>query len=751
MLVTSPLQRATLVEVLSHPWIIKGFTGPPADHVPSRTPLRFEEIEFEIIKGMVGFEFGTEQEIHHQLLEVLDSEHYRKTVQAWEARKNGPGIDGEFEERTTERPSTRVDGKDMKGGVGRPPTNKRFSGLGFYGKKLAGGFNAAFAGSSTTKPSEEVSEGDRSVTKARQDAVVDPTRGFHPLISIYFLVYEKREREKIYGAGVFASSTLSLNGPPPPPAPISAYQSGSGVVAPVVADKPLTTLAAAAAAHAAAVHDGPTPPPPSTITSPRLMMTPQPRQRATAEDFAPHAATAPPAQRDFDKRSSFHPASTTASTPLPQSFRASASYEPLSPSPRDRRSLHIASPTVEDRATVGLDDTPLATPSSFARRFGSLLGRSSPSPDGDGKRSRQRASIAGSAHKAGNKTALSALPQVEEAEPGTPVAGPDVPLASPANGKTVKRASTIGELSPSRHQRSESMGVGPAKAATLSRSGGSTIMERQLSTGLPERPQTAGMLSESVQAPREAPQSHPQELGFVGRTASVSGSGFDTAKPVYLKGLFSVATTSTKSIARIREDIIRVLDRLAVQHRDVKSGFECYHSPSILLSSVQSPRLGTGDKDTLSGRGTLRKKSSKLGLLAGQKDLPTAPQSAGSQSSFGVPVAAGTTSSTSFTVLPPVSPTVEDPAVIASVRPASLAPSPALGASNNEDAAASELVVRFEIFIVKMPFLPGIHGLQFRRIGGNAWQYQMLGTLPLLERDPTNVSSARRILQELKL
>ncbi|KAI8457458.1 hypothetical protein BY996DRAFT_6907552, partial [Phakopsora pachyrhizi] len=38
-----------------------------------------------------------------------------------------------------------------------------------------------------------------------------------------------------------------------------------------------------------------------------------------------------------------------------------------------------------------------------------------------------------------------------------------------------------------------------------------------------------------------------------------------------------------------------------------------------------------------------------------------------------------------------------------------------------------DLVVRFKIFIVKMPLLPGIHGLQFRRISGNAWQYHTFG------------------------
>ncbi|OAV98299.1 hypothetical protein PTTG_25735 [Puccinia triticina 1-1 BBBD Race 1] len=42
-----------------------------------------------------------------------------------------------------------------------------------------------------------------------------------------------------------------------------------------------------------------------------------------------------------------------------------------------------------------------------------------------------------------------------------------------------------------------------------------------------------------------------------------------------------------------------------------------------------------------------------------------------------------------------------------------------------------DLVVRFEILIVKMTLLPGISGLQFCRILGNAGQYQTFGDLSL--------------------
>jgi len=71
--------------------------------------------------------------------------------------------------------------------------------------------------------------------------------------------------------------------------------------------------------------------------------------------------------------------------------------------------------------------------------------------------------------------------------------------------------------------------------------------------------------------------------------------------------------------------------------------------------------------------------------------------------------------------------------------PGPLSPVPLTGEVVNremfETMGRNTLSVRFEINIVKVPWLP-FHGIQFRRAGGDGWQYQML---------------ARRVLTELKL
>jgi hypothetical protein len=70
----------------------------------------------------------------------------------------------------------------------------------------------------------------------------------------------------------------------------------------------------------------------------------------------------------------------------------------------------------------------------------------------------------------------------------------------------------------------------------------------------------------------------------------------DLAKPVYLKGIFSVSTTSTRPLPEIRADIKRVLKQLAVEYAEIKGGFSCRHAPSI----ATEPAAGRGDPLELS-------------------------------------------------------------------------------------------------------------------------------------------------------
>ena len=85
---------------------------------------------------------------------------------------------------------------------------------------------------------------------------------------------------------------------------------------------------------------------------------------------------------------------------------------------------------------------------------------------------------------------------------------------------------------------------------------------------------------------------------------------------------FSVATTSTKPPSVIKQDIKRVLDRMQVQYRETKTGFECIHMPSIDVTSVvesappqqrgHRKQDSAGSHETDMTRKSIARKSSKL-------------------------------------------------------------------------------------------------------------------------------------------
>jgi hypothetical protein len=117
-----------------------------------------------------------------------------------------------------------LDAEPARSGYESPasPTKKstgsrRFSGFDFYRKKLfSPGSSPPSTPTSKSPPGSNpygVPLGTSGAGEGGQRGEpADPTKGFHPLISIYFLCREKMERERIYGP-TFASSQISLGAP----------------------------------------------------------------------------------------------------------------------------------------------------------------------------------------------------------------------------------------------------------------------------------------------------------------------------------------------------------------------------------------------------------------------------------------------------------------------------------------------------------------------------------------------------------
>ena len=155
MLVTDPRQRANLQEIMNHPWMVKGFGGPPENYLPVREPLQLP-LDPSVVQAMTGFDFGSPETIAAQLTEVLESAEYQRAVRL------------AMHEREVQVPV-----KDAE--------KKRGFGFDFYKRR-----------SSTT--SRDTLSAPSSEALALGS---DPVNAFHPLISVYYLVREKQERDRL--------------------------------------------------------------------------------------------------------------------------------------------------------------------------------------------------------------------------------------------------------------------------------------------------------------------------------------------------------------------------------------------------------------------------------------------------------------------------------------------------------------------------------------------------------------------------
>ena len=222
---------------------------------------------------------------------------------------------------------------------------------------------------------------------------------------------------------------------------------------------------------------------------------------------------------------------------------------------------------------------------------------------------------------------------------------------------------------------------------------------------------------------REAnvPEETDAEAGDHSGVSNERLTDFDLDKPVYLKGLFSVSTTSTKPVREIRTDIKRVLKQLGVDYTEIKGGFSCQHSPSIDLKKVvdtpTSPLQTPGHRRRFSfglRPGDVGRDEAREGLERG----PTTPRTPGAR--------AHEYSASDVS---------EESASQAENGGAGKATAAGETRTNVRNDMGGNLVLEFEIFIVKVPVI-SLHGIQFKRMRGNTWQYK---------------SMADQILHELRL
>ena len=225
---TNPANRATLAEVMAHPWMVRGFSGPPAIHMVHREPLRADELDRQVIKGMQGFEFGTEDEIDRKLVQVLESDAYIRAVHYWERKRSKSNLNGNGsrwgESVSNSSLAMSFDSSSGKTDSSYAPkkSSRRFSGFDYYRRKLFSPASSPPGSPLSHSPPHLHHHLAHPSFSDNNREPLDPTKGFHPLISMYYLAREKLERDRVYGPGQFASSQLSITGEVASPTAISA-------------------------------------------------------------------------------------------------------------------------------------------------------------------------------------------------------------------------------------------------------------------------------------------------------------------------------------------------------------------------------------------------------------------------------------------------------------------------------------------------------------------------------------------------
>ncbi|EJD36446.1 Pkinase-domain-containing protein [Auricularia subglabra TFB-10046 SS5] len=781
MLVTIPAQRAALTEVLNHPWMNLGYTSTPNTHVPPRTPLRADELDPAVIRGMSGFEFGSDAEITQKLRDLLNSDAYQRAC-----ARHTRGTTSASTFATTLGSTSSVDvAMSSASSVVSHPSNgstggttkgsRRFSGLNFdhYRRKL---FSSASSGpnkdpGSNPPPSAlpaSMSSSSLVGTDGNPLDALDPTRGFHPLISVYFMVREKLERERLAreqeanpqpathshsrqatGDSVHEtpSDTTLRKGQdeqakspqtqtertPAPPKEKERLR-----VPPSIA--PPQPMRLGGAEHA--VVSGPPSAPPSAATpaspAPRARMADVPVSPLspippTKEDAAA-AVKPPPASAHRRSVSVQKPLPTPSSQhnpPPPPQQPASAPASRISPSPSAPASRIVPSPSMPQTRKTSSPVPGMAggatTGSAFARRFGSITGST-----------RRRTSSLVGAPPATERPERVARNSLAEGEVLSDSEGPAGVGRWGTIGRRWKGARVSGAGA------NANAGPSEARPTTAGVAGPVGVVDEE-----EEEVAVASVGGDHERAVRRRSTMHEQanarESGAVGTAGGVGASEF---KAVPLKGSFSVATTSTKGATALRSDVRRTLTRMGIAFREISGGFECAHEPSIVPGSSSKMR-------------PLRKKTSKLSI--GSKKKPPQSQPApptpvpppkdelkvdeqhqngdASVSSSLVHLAATAREASERPGTGHGSGRTPSPVAVKVAQPPST-PIRRDFAQGNVNAPPAEwfdksspLGVRFEIHIVKVPILP-LHGIQFRRVAGDGWQYQML---------------ARRVLTELKL
>lgn len=673
MLVTDPKQRATLSEIMSHPWMTKGFNAPPENCLPHREPLQLP-LDPQIVDKMTGFDFGSAEFITRELTRVLNSDDYQRAVQL-NAREQ----------------ATHASGNEKKRGV-----------FDFYKRR-----------NSTTSRD--------TLPNASSEAIQmgsDPVNAFSPLISIYYLVREKREREQM------ESNPGALSMPMSPgekalkitdlPAPEAAYTNhhtqemrGENATGGRARARSRTQgeddIADAVKKVNLNVPPGTTP----ALITPPSGQQPMPAKRESTgmgilRRFSTRRGRDPRPDRSENVQQgpslNLPPPSSDipANTSLRKSFSVRRSrYRDAAPTP-----LHPGGSTPH-HSTPNQPDLLTPTAGLDARsRTSQTLNRSTSVNSADYRKRQSRRGVS-------------------EGQANAAATGLEAPLTSGSDRSSISGHKTKPnlELQPPPDQKP---GLDVRSATSRTKSLGHARRESMQARRSQRREEAVGRKA-------DVPEEVDEELAVAPESPNKSA---ENIKPVYLKGLFSVSTTSNKPLPVIRADIIRVLNELNVSYTEVKGGFSCRHAPSIDLAHEKD---APPSPDAFNSPPTNTHKR-RISFVSGL-GRPTPPENTekprrNNRQQPGL-------NDNSFTDPSGSDSDAAGPRRSVQIPAPRVAQVPPMGETTThvQNDLGGDMVLLFEIMIVRVPWFR-LHGIQFKKVQGGTWQYkdvagEILGALRL--------------------
>lgn len=641
MLVTDPKQRANLSEIMNHPWITKGFNTPPENYLPHREPLQLP-LDPQIIEKMTGFDFGSADFITRELTKVLSSDEYQHAV-----RNN------------VRDQATHAVGSEKKRGV-----------FDFYKRR-------------TSITSRE------TLPNSSSDAILvgqDPVNAFSPLISIYYLVREKQERERVETNPGALSMPMSPGEKPLKmpdlPAPEAAYTNTSTYEMP---GEKATGGRSRARSRTQGEEDVSeslkkvnlnVPP-----TTPAIVTPQNHEQQSTKKE-----STAVGLLRRFSTRRTKEPREPRSETQNSPSLQVQPSPDPTT---TPRKSFSVRRSRNRDPTP-----TPLLHPGGSTPHQAGLL-----SPPGTLEARSRTSNVLDRSTSVNSADYRKRQSRRGVSEGQASLAAPEPPLTSGS-----ERSSISG------HKPKPESAPVDQKATLDTRA--ATTRTKSLGHARRESMQARRARRQELIDKREAnvPEETDQE---VMPSPENPNKSVENMKPVYLKGLFSVSTTSNKPLSVIRMDIVRVLRQLGVEYTEIKGGFSCRHTPSIDLhagQNPQSPEMQPNHRRRISFaggfRGSDRPEEMQEKLTLSRRRQP------GPDNSF---TASDESDNSDNAVTSQTSHAVDR----SSHGPLAAGET----TTHVQSEMGANMILKFEIFIVKVPLF-SLHGIQFKKVSGGTWQYK---------------------------